>query len=28
VCPAAGEGFLEEYLGELSGPGGQCVHEA
>ena len=28
VCPAAGEGLLEEYLGELSGPGGQCVHEA
>ena len=23
VCPAAGEAFLEEYLGELSGPGSQ-----
>jgi hypothetical protein len=28
VCPAAGEAFLEEHLGELSGPGSQRVHAA
>jgi hypothetical protein len=28
VSPAAGEGFLEEYLGELPGPGSQRVHAA
>ena len=26
VCPAAGEGGLQEFAGQVSGPGGGCLH--
>jgi hypothetical protein len=28
VCPAAGEGSLQEFAGQVSGPGGGCLHRS
>jgi hypothetical protein len=28
VCPAAGEGGLQEFAGQVSGPGGGCLHRS
>jgi len=28
VCPAAGEGGLQEFAGQVGGPGGGCLHRA